>query len=244
MVAGIALASCSSDEGDGAEGCTVDSECKGNRICDDGACVDPSGNDAGGSGSDPGGNDAGSGPDLGGNDAGGSGATSLMPKEGDVCQLTGSNCDPDCVNSCGSPECVDLCCSDSSGTGVSCDGTCVSPKCDPSASTENWPAADRDRPWVCFQGKTDGASCECTNSQTASELTAEGYTIVSGCSDDFCAFQLSEHDFSCLCAESGSDFSFGDGCTDTFDYCSGVVLSCDMAPVIKCESPCDPVIFE
>ena len=39
LVAGIGLASCSSEEGGGAEGCTVDSECKGNRICNDGACV-------------------------------------------------------------------------------------------------------------------------------------------------------------------------------------------------------------
>jgi hypothetical protein len=112
-VSGLLSVACSSGEGGGdSTGCSSDQECKGDRICVDGACVTP---DAQGGG---GGWDSGSAGKSGGSSGGTSGA------EPQGCTITSNDCDPDCQASCGTPSCVELCCKEQKSPGVYCRNTC------------------------------------------------------------------------------------------------------------------------
>lgn len=109
-VSGLLSVACSSSDGDSA-GCSGDQECKGERICVDGACVSPG--EQGSGGSDSG---------AAGKSGGGSGGTSsAQPQD---CTITSNDCDPDCQASCGTPSCVDLCCKENKSPGVYCRNTC------------------------------------------------------------------------------------------------------------------------
>ncbi|MEZ4221323.1 MAG: hypothetical protein R3B13_10400 [Polyangiaceae bacterium] len=87
------LASCSADE----EGCKTDNDCKGDRVCNAGNCVDPSsgGNSSGGNSS--GGNSSG-GTSSGGT-AGVAGCPSKCVTGAGTCCLEAANCDlvPPCA---------------------------------------------------------------------------------------------------------------------------------------------------
>ena len=56
---------------------------------------------------------------------GGPGVADAGPRNGDPCSYSSYDCDPSCQESCGDVSCVDLCCRDSTRSGVLCDGSCV-----------------------------------------------------------------------------------------------------------------------
>lgn len=239
----LCLGSCSSESKSG--GCTVDSECKGDRICGPaGTCVSPNATDGGGAAGDTG-EPAGHGATMGAGDAGGGGAAAgagsdeVTVEEGTPCEISGSNCDADCLSNCGSPNCVDLCCSDTTSLGVRCDGQCRAPTC---TVNEAFEAELATRPWICFETEANGKTyCGCTNYETAAVIKARGDQVVESCSGSYCAYFDDEGNRDCQCR--GDDASIKLPCSHA-GGCRGSIANCDDAPVPTCESKCAMPVWE
>jgi hypothetical protein len=209
----LAAFGCSTDE---PSGCTTDLDCKGDRICSAGRCIDEG--------------------DAAQSERGDAAVTSEdkpASVEGKECSLSGSDCDPDCLSSCGSPTCVDLCCSDSSSTGVMCDGQCREPKCTEGTDT----VVDGDeRPWLCSEMDGD---CACSNASTEEELMDNGAKIVPNCPGESCAFDYDGGDWHCQCNvdEPPEEVEITRGVGD------GPIADCSTRPVARCVGPCEGMVL-
>jgi hypothetical protein len=231
VVAVVAVLGCSTDEPDA---CTTDLDCKGDRICGaSGQCTD-----VGDSGSE-----TPSSSDVGSGDPKRDGGSSVDPApdtpsstDGEACALSGSDCDPDCLISCGSPECVDLCCSDSTSAGVICDGQCREPLCTEGEDT----VSEDERPWGCFE--TAERPCFCTNSYTEEDvlyLLDQGGSIVPNCPAESCAFDFDGGDWTCSCnvEDPPTEVVF------EYGYGAGPIDDCSTMPVARCVDPCEGMVL-
>lgn len=119
-----ASAACTSAVPDGDEdvpsACASDSDCKGDRVCDDGACVSPSGE-----------------PVNGGTGTGSDTGTDTGTPPADQCIATGDSCavNGDCCNfNAGNGYCVSNTCSDSCDISDGCVSGCCLPLTNGAAS--------------------------------------------------------------------------------------------------------------
>jgi hypothetical protein len=154
---------------------------------------------------------------------------------GDPCVISGSDCNPSCLESCGvSSTCVDLCCPDTKSTGVYCGGQCVSPECTKGQTPASL-AAFAERGWACYEVTVAGSkACDCTNGSTAAELQAEGKTIVPTCSGASCSIDLDAPDLDCHCRATGSSHPVS--CPGT--NCVASVPACTGPFTFSCDDPC------
>jgi hypothetical protein len=99
-----------------------------------------------------GGRGPGIGNSSGSGGSGGAGGRGPEILDGTSCTFsTKSNCDPACLLSCGSsPNCIDLCCTESTVTGSRCSGSCVDPTRDPNNCGACGAVCGTDQ--VCQQG--------------------------------------------------------------------------------------------
>lgn len=155
--------------------------------------------------------------------------------DGESCVISGSDCNPSCLESCGaSSRCVDLCCPDTKSMGIYCSGQCVSPKCKKGETSATW-ADFTEKGWTCYEMTVAGAkTCDCTNGSTAAELRAQGKTIVPTCSGASCSIDLDAPDLQCSCRATGS--SRPTSCPGA--VCVASVPACTGPFTFSCADPC------
>ncbi len=121
----LAASSCSnSSDGGSAAACANDTECKGNRICVSGSCVDPAAGGSGGGGAGQGGNVTGG--------AGGAGATASGGAGGSTPQQSYGRCHRTCSST---PDCCPEGCTTGSNDYV-CEGGFCKSSCKPSCAKD------------------------------------------------------------------------------------------------------------
>lgn len=138
---------------------------------------------------------------------------------------------------------MDLCCTDTTGTGVMCNGVCGAPTC--SIGSDAYWQEIAALPWICYEAEIEGQPyCGCTNYFTEAELEDEGAQIVPSCEGVYCAFYDDEGSIDCQCR--GADESIPLNCHHVPSVGCGLgqVANCDHAPIPSCESPCAMPVYQ
>jgi hypothetical protein len=178
----------------------------------------------------------------GGSSTGGAPADPRQPAEGSPCETSGSACNEECLLSCGTADCVDACCTNTTVKGVMCGGICGEPRC-LIGDAEYWEEIAA-LPWICYEAEIGGKPfCGCSNYYSQAELEDEGAHVVPSCEGVYCAFYDDEGNIDCQCR--GSDKSIPLNCHHVPEVGCGLgqVPDCDSAPIPTCENPCAKPVY-
>jgi hypothetical protein len=227
------LTACSGD--DSGEGCTIDNDCKGDRVCDQGQCVAPSNAPTDGGTTQPSDGSSGTSGASGAAGAGGSSGGSTSTATCEECTQAaldmGGTCEPE-VDACGNnPTCAGLAICVSQTCGGAADlAACLTAQCPnvvTQAAVDGLAAIDD---CLCERG----CSSECASECAGGSGGAGGAGGVTGGSagTSACTLSLCDCDsfrYSCATNQSTSNLRY-----DNLGRVSGVTVTYDNGHSVMC----------